>query len=116
SSAYRLTDGVPLVVPEVNGARAADHQGIVANPNCCTIPLTCVLRPLEEAAKLQRVRVATYQSVSGAGIESMERLAGERPDEHDLRADWDFDGGEEDEEERHRLETARHSERLCTDH
>src|SRR5689334_11588291 len=89
SSAYRLADGVPLVVPEVNGARAADNQGIVANPNCCTIPLTCVLKPLEEAAKLRRVRVATYQSVSGAGVEAMDRLAGERPDEHDLRADWD---------------------------
>ena len=105
SSAYRLADGVPLVVPEVNGARAADHQGIVANPNCCTIPLTCVLKPLEEAAKLRRVRVATYQSVSGAGIEAMERLAGERPNEHDLRADWDFDGVEYDEEEKLRLET-----------
>ena len=67
SSAYRLADGVPLVVPEVNGARALEHDGIVANPNCCTIPLTCVLKPLEEAARLRRVRVATYQSVSGAG-------------------------------------------------
>ena len=70
SSAYRLADGVPLVVPEVNGARALEHQGIVANPNCCTIPLTCVLKPLEEAARLRRVRVATYQSVSGAGASS----------------------------------------------
>src|SRR5437867_9642925 len=41
SSAYRLVDGIPLVVPEVNGARAREHEGIVANPNCCTIPLTC---------------------------------------------------------------------------
>jgi aspartate-semialdehyde dehydrogenase len=105
SSAFRLADGVPLVVPEVNGARALEHEGIVANPNCCTIPLTCVLRPLEEAARLRRVRVATYQSVSGAGVEAMERLAGERPDEHDLRADWDFDGVEYDEEEKLRLET-----------
>ena len=105
SSAYRLVDGVPLVVPEVNGARALEHQGIVANPNCCTIPLTCVLKPLEEAARLRRVRVATYQSVSGAGAESMDRLAAERPDEHDLRADWDFDGVEYEEEEKLRLET-----------
>jgi aspartate-semialdehyde dehydrogenase len=105
SSAFRLTDGVPLVVPEVNGARALEHDGIVANPNCCTIPLTCVLKPLQEAARLRRVRVATYQSVSGAGVEAMERLAGERPDEHDLRADWDFDGVEYDEEEKLRLET-----------
>ena len=105
SSAYRLADGVPLVVPEVNGARALEHEGIVANPNCCTIPLACVLKPLEDAARLRRVRVATYQSVSGAGLESMERLAGERPDEHDLRADWDFDGVEYEEEEKLRLET-----------
>src|ERR1700760_1907550 len=54
--------------------RAADHAGIVANPNCCTIPLTCVLKPLHDAAGLTRVRVATYQSVSGAGAQSMERL------------------------------------------
>jgi aspartate-semialdehyde dehydrogenase len=105
SSAYRLADGVPLVVPEVNAERALEHEGIVANPNCCTIPLTCVLKPLEEAARLRRVQVATYQSVSGAGVEAMERLAGERPDEHDLHADWDFDGVEYDEEEKLRLET-----------
>src|SRR5215475_11952634 len=70
SAAYRLVDGVPLVVPEVNGARAAEHEGIVANPNCCTIPLTCVLKPLHEAAGLRRVRVSTYQSVSGAGAQA----------------------------------------------
>jgi aspartate-semialdehyde dehydrogenase len=105
SAAYRLTDGVPLVVPEVNGARALDHDGIVANPNCSSIPLTCVLKPLEDAARLRRVRVATYQSVSGAGAAAMQRLAGERPDEHDLRMDWDFDGVEFDEEEKIRLET-----------
>ena len=50
SSAYRLEPGIPLVVPEVNGARALEHDGIVANPNCCTIPLTCVLKPLHDAA------------------------------------------------------------------
>ena len=75
SSAYRLQDGVPLVVPEVNGDRALEHDGIVANPNCCTIPLTCVLKPLHEAAGLARVRVATYQSCPGAGASAMERLA-----------------------------------------
>src|SRR5262245_11465607 len=46
SSAYRLEKGVPLVVPEVNGARALEHAGILANPNCCTIPLTMALKPL----------------------------------------------------------------------
>ena len=105
SAAYRLQDGIPLVVPEVNGARALEHDGIVANPNCCTIPLSCVLKPLEEAARLRRVRVATYQSASGAGKGAMERLAGERPDQHDLRMDWDFDGVEFDEESKLREET-----------
>ncbi len=105
SATYRLTDGVPLVVPEVNGARALEHDGIVANPNCCTIPLTCALKPLHDAAVLRRVRVATYQSVSGAGAAAMERLAGERPDQHDLRMDWDFDGVEFDEESKLREET-----------
>jgi aspartate-semialdehyde dehydrogenase len=105
SSAYRLVDGVPLVVPEVNGARAREHDGVVANPNCCTIPLTCVLQPLHEAAGLARVRVSTYQSVSGAGLRSMERLRAETSHEHDLRMDWDFDGEEFDEESKLRAET-----------
>src|SRR5215468_5672226 len=91
SSAYRLEPGIPLVVPEVNGARAIEGGSIVANPNCCTIPLTCVLKPLHDAAGLARVRVATYQSVSGAGARSMERLLAEPQGEHDLRMDWDFD-------------------------
>ena len=105
SAAFRLADGVPLVVPEVNGDRVHGHDGIVANPNCCTIPLTCALEPLRAAAGLRRVRVATYQSVSGAGAQSMERLRGESPEEHDLRMDWDFDGVEFDEEEKLREET-----------
>ena len=105
SSAYRLEPGVPLVVPEVNGRRAAEHDGIVANPNCCAIPLTCALKPLLDAAGLRRVRVATYQSVSGAGAQAMERLRAESPEEHDLRMDWDFDGVEFDEEEKLREET-----------
>jgi aspartate-semialdehyde dehydrogenase len=110
SSAYRLEPGIPLVVPEVNAGRALEAVppgggGIVANPNCCTIPLTCVLKPLHEEAGLARVRVATYQSVSGAGARAMERLRGETPDEHDLRMDWDFDGEEFDEESKLRAET-----------
>src|SRR5439155_13042888 len=60
SAAYRLVDGIPLVVPEVNGERALEHDGILANPNCCTIPLTCALKPLHEEAGLARVRVSTY--------------------------------------------------------
>jgi aspartate-semialdehyde dehydrogenase len=105
SSAYRLQDGIPLVVPEVNGNRAIGNGSIIANPNCCTIPLTCVLKPLHEAAGLTRVRVSTYQSVSGAGAQAMDRLANEAPGDHDLRMDWDFDGVEFDEESKLRAET-----------
>jgi aspartate-semialdehyde dehydrogenase len=105
SSAFRLQDGVPLVVPEVNGSRVLEHDGIVANPNCCTIPLTCVLKPLHDAAGVRRVRVATYQSVSGAGAHAMEVLRAEPQAEHDLRMDWDFDGEEFDEEAKLRAET-----------
>ena len=104
SSAYRLEPGIPLVVPEVNGARALEHAGIVANPNCCTIPLTCVLKPLHEAAGLQRVRVSTYQSVSGAGAQRMEQLRAEPVDAHDLAMDWTWDGDETDEESKIRAE------------
>jgi aspartate-semialdehyde dehydrogenase len=104
SSAYRLEPGIPLVVPEVNPARALEHDGILANPNCCTIPLTATLKPLHDEARLVRVRVATYQSVSGAGAQAMERLRNESPDEHDLRMDWSFDGEEFDEEQKLRLE------------
>jgi aspartate-semialdehyde dehydrogenase len=64
-----------------------------------------VLGPLHEAAGLTRVRVATYQSVSGAGAQAMERLRGEPPVDHDLRMDWDFDGEEFDEESKLRSET-----------
>jgi aspartate-semialdehyde dehydrogenase len=105
SSAFRLQDGVPLVVPEVNGARAAEHDGIVANPNCCTIPLTMVLKPLHDAAGLARVRVSTYQSRSGAGIERMEELRATPPAEAHLDMDWDFDGVDFEEEAKLRAET-----------
>jgi aspartate-semialdehyde dehydrogenase len=105
SSAYRLQDGIPLVVPEVNGQRALGNGSIIANPNCCTIPLSCVLKPLHDAAGLERVRVATYQSVSGAGAQAMDRLANESPADHDLRMDWEFDGEEFDEESKLRAET-----------
>ena len=105
SAAFRLEDGVPLVVPEVNGSRAAEHTGIVANPNCCTIPLTMALKPLHGAAGLARVRVATYQSASGAGADAVKRLLAEPSSEHDLSMDWDFDGVEFDEEEKLREET-----------
>ncbi len=105
SSAFRMDPSVPLVVPEVNGDRAHKHEGIVAVPNCSTIELVCALKPLHDAAGLTRVRVATYQSASGAGRASMERLAAEPASQHDLRMDWDFDGEEFDEEVKLREET-----------
>jgi len=108
SSAYRLVDGYPLVVPEVNGARAVEaleRDRIVANPNCCTIPLTCVLKPLHDAAGLKRVHVATYQSVSGAGAQRMEALRAEPAAAHNLVMDWTWEGDESDEESKLRAET-----------
>ena len=105
SSAYRLENGVPLVVPEVNGGRAHEHQGILANPNCCTIPLTIALKPLHEAVGLARARVSTYQSASGAGSKRMEELKSTPPGEANLAMDWDFDGNEFDEETKLREET-----------
>jgi aspartate-semialdehyde dehydrogenase len=108
SSAYRLVEGYPLVVPEVNAPRALealDRDRIVANPNCCAIPLACVLKPLHDAAGLRRVRVSTYQSVSGAGAQRMEELRAEPASEHDLVMDWDWVGDESDEEAKLRAET-----------
>ena len=92
-------------MPEVNGERALEHTGIVANPNCCTIPLTMALAPLHDAAGLKSVRVATYQSVSGAGSDAVAELRAEDTDDHQLRMDWEFDGLEYDEEVKLREET-----------
>jgi aspartate-semialdehyde dehydrogenase len=105
SSAFRLTEGIPLVVPEVNGDRAAEHEGIVANPNCSTIQLVCALKPLHEAAGLKSVRIATYQSASGAGVERMEQLRAQEPAAGNVSMDWEFDGDESDEESKLRAET-----------
>ena len=107
SSAYRLQDDVPLVVPEVNAESAATHRGIVANPNCCTIPLTMALKPLHDEAGLGRVRVSTYQSMSGAGAQRMEELKAMAPGEGNLAMDWDFDGEEFEEERKLRAETCK---------
>lgn len=105
SSAYRLTEGVPLVVPEVNRNRAGEHEGIVANPNCCAIPLTIALKPIHDAAGLARVRISTYQSMSGAGARRMDELRATAPAEAHLDMDWDFDGMEFEEETKLRAET-----------
>jgi aspartate-semialdehyde dehydrogenase len=74
SSAYRYDDAVPLVVPEVNGDLLAAAPLLVANPNCSTIAIALALAPLARRAGLERVTVATYQSVSGAGREALEVL------------------------------------------
>src|SRR5207245_1766234 len=87
SSAWRMKENVPLVVPEVNSDDIRDNEGIIANPNCCAIPLTVILNPLKKKAGLERVLVATYQSASGAGRALVDELeaqtkaiaAGEEP-------------------------------------
>jgi aspartate-semialdehyde dehydrogenase len=105
SAAFRLEPGVPLVVPEVNGDRALEHQGIVANPNCSTIPLTLVLKPIHDAVGLRALRVATYQSKSGAGDATLQEFLGEAPEDHDLAMDWPFDGEDFEDEAKLREET-----------
>jgi aspartate-semialdehyde dehydrogenase len=105
SSAFRLTEGVPLVVPEANAERAAEHQGILANPNCSTIQLVCALAPLHGAAGLRSVRIATYQSASGAGAERMDQLRAQEPAAGNVVMDWEFDGDDSDEESKLRAET-----------
>ncbi|KAB2954339.1 aspartate-semialdehyde dehydrogenase [Heliorestis acidaminivorans] len=74
SSAFRLRDDVPLVVPEVNPEDVDWHQGIIANPNCSTIIMAVALKPLHSAGTIRRVVVSTYQAVSGAGKEGIEEL------------------------------------------
>jgi aspartate-semialdehyde dehydrogenase len=76
SSAWRYDQDVPLIVPEVNADAVAGYtkKNIIANPNCSTAQLVVVLKPLHDAAKIKRVVVATYQSVSGAGKEAMDEL------------------------------------------
>ena len=76
SSYFRLDPQVPLIVPEVNGDRMLDYskKKIISSPNCVTIPLVVALKPLEKIAKIKRVVVSTYQSVSGAGRRHMDEL------------------------------------------
>ncbi len=76
SSAFRLDDDVPLVVPEVNAADALDApRRIIANPNCTTIIMVCALKPLDNLSHIKNVQVSTYQAASGAGLEAMAELA-----------------------------------------
>jgi aspartate-semialdehyde dehydrogenase len=74
TSAFRMQDDVPLVVPEVNAHAIKKHKGIIANPNCSTIQMVLALKPLHDEAKIVRIVVATYQSVSGAGYRAIQEL------------------------------------------
>ncbi len=74
SSAFRMDDDVPLVVPEVNPGDAAKHSGVIANPNCSTIQMVVALKPLYDLARIKRVVVSTYQAASGAGAPAMAEL------------------------------------------
>ena len=74
SSTFRFDPEVPLVVPEVNPEDVLWHKGIIANPNCSTIQLVVVLKPLHDVAKIKRIIVSTYQAVSGAGSEAIDEM------------------------------------------
>ena len=74
SSAFRMYDDVPLVVPEVNPEDIKDNHGIIANPNCSTIQAVVALKPLDERYKIKRIVYSTYQAVSGAGKKGVEDL------------------------------------------
>ena len=92
SSAFRMDDTVPLVVPEVNGDDCKWHEGIISIPNCSTTPLVMVLQALRELSEITRVTASTYQSVSGAGSAAMNALTSESTDlinDKDVNTDKD---------------------------
>ena len=75
SSAFRMDEDVPLVVPECNAEDALNRpRGIIANPNCTTIMMVVVLKPLEQLSHIRRIHIASYQSASGAGAAAMAEL------------------------------------------
>lgn len=74
TSAFRMDENTPLVVPEVNEADLHEHNGIIANPNCSTIQMVAALEPIRKAYGLNKVIVSTYQAVSGAGNEAVKEL------------------------------------------
>jgi aspartate-semialdehyde dehydrogenase len=78
SSAWRMDPGKKLIVPEVNGHVLTASDKIIANPNCSTIQMVLVLKPLHDRYKIKRVVVSTYQSVSGTGAKAIEQLMAER--------------------------------------
>lgn len=74
TSAFRMTESIPLVVPEVNLDALREHNGIIANPNCSTIQMVAALEPIRSKFGLNRIIVSTYQAVSGAGTEAIDEL------------------------------------------
>ena len=74
SSAFRMEEDVPLVVPEVNRSKVFEHKGIIANPNCSTIIMVVVLKPIYDISPITRIIASTYQSVSGAGAKAIAEL------------------------------------------
>lgn len=81
SSAFRMDEQVPLVVPEVNARQIFHHSGIIANPNCSTIQMVVALKPLHDRWRIKRVVVSTYQSVTGAGKHAVDQLKAELAEE-----------------------------------
>jgi aspartate-semialdehyde dehydrogenase len=77
SSAWRMNDDVPLVVSEVNPEALDAHRGIIANPNCSTMQMVVALKPLQEAAGIDRLVISTYQAVSGTGKAAVDELIGQ---------------------------------------
>ena len=78
SSAWRMHEEVKLIVPEVNADQLTDEDKIIANPNCSTIQMVVVLKPLHDAYNIKRVIVSTYQSVTGTGVKAVEQMMNER--------------------------------------
>ena len=74
TSAFRMDEGVPLVVPEVNETDLLEHKGIISNPNCSTIQMVAALEPLRKKFGLKRIIVSTYQAVSGAGVNAVNEM------------------------------------------
>ena len=108
SSAWRMDPDVPLIVPEVNAAAIEGFRkkNIIANPNCSTAQLVVALKPLHDKAKIKRVVVATYQSVSGAGKEGMDELDRQTKAIYSLQ-----DAGDQEVSEAHRVQ--RHPAHRC---
>ncbi len=77
SSAWRMTDWVPLIVPEVNSHQLVNHKNIIANPNCSTIQLVVAINPLHQRYTISRIVCSTYQSISGAGQKGVDKLMAE---------------------------------------